>query len=299
MALSKRGEIYWIRFSHKGKRIQKSTGTSNKVAAQEMDDRLKAQLWRIDKLGEQSAYTWQDAVMRWLKESTHKRSLACDKMHLRWLSPYLDDRFLHEISSELLESIIAAKEDENVSPATINRMLEVLRALLRKAETQWHWLESAPNIRLRREKKRRIRWLTMAEADRLIKELPPHLASMATFTLATGLRMSNVTGLKWRDINLKNHHAWIHPDKAKANKAISVPLNEMAMKILEEQMGVHREYVFTYKGERIKQYNTRAWRLALKKAQIENFRWHDLRHMWAFWHIQNGITLQKLQLLGR
>ena len=97
---------------------------------------------------------------------------------------------------------------------------------------------------------------------------------------------------------LKNHHAWIHPDKAKTNKAISVPLNEMAMKILEEQMGVHREYVFTYKGERIKQCNTRAWRLALKKAQIEYFRWHDLRHTWASWHVQNGTTLQELQLLG-
>lgn len=103
-----------------------------------------------------------------------------------------------------------------------------------------------------------------------------HLARMATFTLETGLRMSNVTGLKWCDINLENHHAWVHPDKAKVNKAISVPLNDAAMEILQKQLGVHPEYVFTYKQQPIKQCNTRAWRNALIRAGIKDSRWHDL-----------------------
>jgi integrase len=71
------------------------------------------------------------------------------------------------------------------------------------------------------------------------------------------LRISNVTELKWRDINLKNHHAWLHPDKEKTNKATSVPLNEIAIKILDEQMNRHPEYVFTYSGRCIKQCNIR------------------------------------------
>ena len=52
---------------------------------------------------------------------------------------------------------------------------------------------------------------------------------MAAFTLATGLRQSNVKLLKWEDINLKQHHAWIHPDEVKTKKAIAVPLNDSAM----------------------------------------------------------------------
>ena len=89
MALCKRNNIWWIRFSHNGKRIQRSTGTSNKLAAQELHDQLKADLWRQNNLNEKPDRLWQEAVVRWLKESTHKRSLKDDKRQLKWINPYL------------------------------------------------------------------------------------------------------------------------------------------------------------------------------------------------------------------
>jgi integrase len=67
---------------------------------------------------------------------------------------------------------------------------------------------------------------------------------------------------------------------------------------LRKQLFKHSEFVFTYKGEPIKQCNTKAWKKALSRAGIENFRWHDLRHTWASWHVQNGTSLQELQQLG-
>lgn len=90
----------------------------------------------------------------------------------------------------------------------------------------------------------------------------------------------------------------IHPDQAKAKKAIPVPLNKDAINILKAQKKQQREYVFTYNGNKITQVSTRAWRNVLKKIGIKNFRWHDLRHTWASWHIQNGTSLQELQALG-
>src|ERR1700722_11524451 len=63
-------------------------------------------------------------------------------------------------------------------------------------------------------------------------------------------------------------------------------------------MGKHSRFFFTNKGKPITQVNTKAWRHALKRAKIENFRWHDLRHTWASWHVQNGTSLQELQQLG-
>ena len=74
-----------------------------------------------------------------------------------------------------------------------------------------------------------LRWLTQDEAVRLITELPDHLAAMARFTLATVLRESNVLQPEWQQIDMQRHVAWIHPDQAKAAKAIGVPLNDDAM----------------------------------------------------------------------
>lgn len=44
--------------------------------------------------------------------------------------------------------------------------------------------------------------------------------------------------------------------------------------------------------------NNHGWRSALARAGIKDFRWHDLRHTWASWHVQNGTSLHELQSLG-
>jgi hypothetical protein len=61
--------------------------------------------------------------------------------------------------------------------------------------------------------------LNRHQARTLLRELPPHLRDMANFTLATGLRAANVTGLTWEQVDLSRKLAWIHPDQAKARKA--------------------------------------------------------------------------------
>ena len=236
--------------------------------------------------------------MRWIYEMQHKRSLHDDKSHISWLDKYLRDYYLDEISREIIDEIAKAKEAESVSPSTVNHVLCVIRVILRKAVNEWEWLDKAPFVRMRKVENKRIRWITKDEAVRLFHCLPRHLSAMVAFSLATGLRQSNVLGLQWADVNLEKHHALIHPDQAKTKKAIPVPLNSDAIAVLKSQWGKHAEYVFSYQNNRIIQCNTKAWRAGLRKAGIANFRWHDLRHTWASWHVQNGTNLQELQVLG-
>lgn len=299
MSIYKRGNVYWARFTTPdGQRIRQSCETSNRSEAQEYHDRLKAEYWRVQKVGGTPIVSWEQAVVRWLKEQTHKKTLYNDKSHIRRLEPFLLGKNLNEITRDVVDSFVANRKNEGVKNATINRSLEVLRAILRRAENDWGWLDKAPIIRMLQQPKRRIRWLTPAEAQSLLDNLPEHTKAMAQFTLATGLRESNVTGLQWSQIDMQRKTAWIHDDQAKGGKGIAVPLNADAIEVLKQQIGKHTKWVFTFRGKRILKASTRAWRLALKRVGIDDFRWHDLRHTWASWHVQNGTPLHVLQELG-
>jgi integrase len=299
MSIYKRKETWWIQFTAPdGRRIQQTAGTHLKQEAQELHDRLKADAWRVKNLGAKPRYTWQEAVVRWLMEHDHKKSLDDDKMHLRWLDDHLKGKYLDEINKAMIDGIKQVKQRSGVSNATVNRMLAVMRSILNCALNDWEWLESAPSIRLLPEPQRRLRWLTHDDVARLLHELPPHLEAMARFTLATGLRESNVTQLQWSQLDMQRRCAWIHADQAKAEKAIGVPLNEDALAVIGQQLGTHETHVFTYQGQPVTRANNHAWRKALARSGISDFRWHDLRHTWASWHVQNGTPLQVLKELG-
>jgi integrase len=299
MSLRKRGSVWFIDFrTPNGERIRRSTETENKAQAKELHDKLKAETWRLQKLGDRPKRIWEDAVVRWLKETAHKATHDEDISKLRWLDKFLAGTELININRALIDRITDAKRAEGGSNATVNRTLALLRAILRRCHRDWEWLDRAPAVRLLKEPTLRIRFLTRDQAVVLLRELPQHLRDMATFALSTGLRAANVTGLCWDQVDMERKQAWVHPDQAKARRAIAVPLNDAALKVLERHKGIHPVRVFTYEGEPVKQVSTMAWYKALKRAGIQNFRWHDLRHTWASWHVQDGTPLHVLQELG-
>lgn len=175
-------------------------------------------------------------------------------------------------------------------------MVALVLAILNHAKTE-DLISFVPVLKKKKVNESRIRWLTLDEWERLEKELPDHLKAMAGFALATGLRKANVTGLEWSQIDLARKVAWIHPDQAKAGKPIMVPLSEQAVRVLETQAGIHPSRVFTYNGKPVSGIKS-AWTKALLRAGVRDFRWHDLRHTWATWHVQNGTPLAVLQKLG-
>jgi len=141
-------------------------------------------------------------------------------------------------------------------------------------------------------------WLNREEVTRLLQALPPHQRQPARFALATGLRQANVLRLQWLDVDRGRRTAWVHADEAKGGEAIGVPLNDEVVAVLRDEQGKHQTRVFTFRRRPLGQANTRSRRNALKRAGIETFRWHDLRHVWATWHVIAGTTIAELQELG-
>ena len=99
-------------------------------------------------------------------------------------------------------------------------------------------------------------------------------------------------------MDLVRRLAWIHADQAKARKALPVPLNAEAVVLIWKSLGRHLTHVFSYRSKPITQVSTKAWYAALSEAGIEDFSWHDLRHTWASWHVQNGTPLHALEEMG-
>ncbi len=299
MALYKRNSTWWTRFTApNGQRIRCSTRTEDKQQAQEYEDTLKAELWRQRQLKEKPRRLWQDAAVKWLKETEHKRTHQKDIGTLRWLDSHLRDIYLDEIDRELVELIAMRKEADGVKPGTVNRHLAVIKTILRCACFEWDWLFKVPKIRMRKERGRRVRFLSRTEAEVLFRELPSHLSEIARFAVATGLRQSNVCNLKWSQLDLQQQMAWIHEDESKSGYAIGVPLNTEAKSVVSRQIGKHQKFVFTYKGHPVQRGSTHAWYKACERAGIEDFRFHDLRHTFASWHAQAGTPLSVLQELG-
>lgn len=302
MALLKRGETYWCDITIPGaSRTRESTGTRDRVAAQEYHDALKARLWREAKLGEQKRveYTWDDAALRWLREKAGKKDYKGDCRKIEWLSEFFTGKPLRMLTSEIVAGVIEGHKG-GTALATRNRYTALIRSIMRRAWLKWKWLKAdeVPYLCTPQENNERTRFLDGEQFRMLMRELPEHLKPLVAFSVATGLRMSNATGLKWKDVDLTRRSAIIVGKKMKNGQPLGVPLNDMALAVLEAQKGKHPDVVFTYNGRPIGMAGARAWRNALARAGITDFRWHDLRHTWASWLMQAGASEFMVQQLG-
>ncbi|AYH33275.1 site-specific integrase [Pectobacterium parmentieri] len=338
MSIFRRGCVWYASFTAPdGSRVKQSLKTEDKRQAQELHDKLKAEAWRVSKLGEFPSITFDEACLRWIEEKASKKSLDDDKSRIGFWMQYFSGVALRDINEariySAVQKMVNRRHEENwksqaeaarkrgteipmytpkpVATATKATHLAFIKALLRAAERDWRVLERAPNIKVPSPKNRRIRWLEPHEAKRLIDECPEPLKSVVEFALSTGLRRSNIINLEWQQIDMQRRVAWVNPEDSKSNRAIGIALNDTACRVLKKQIGHHHRWVFVYRESCTKPSGTKspvvrkmrydantAWRAALKRAGIDDFRFHDLRHTWASWLVQAGVPISVLQEMG-
>jgi integrase len=119
----------------------------------------------------------------------------------------------------------------------------------------------------------------------------------ARFAVLTGLRMRAMRSLTWSQVDLVKKRAWVGASDKKAGQSLGLPLAPDALDVLRS-LPRNGDYVFHWRGGRIDDCNTLAFQAAVKTARLDPWRWHDLRHTWASWAVQSGVTLHELMLLG-
>lgn len=338
MSIKQRNGIWHCHFfTPSGKRIRKSLGTKDKKQAQELYDKLRAESWRTEQLDELPQRTFEECCIRWIREKENKKTLDDDKTKIEYFLTKFSGRAISSITADEIYESVSCMENrkhrqiwemkkeaaikkgveppkytpKQVSLSTRSQYLSFIRSLLRTATNDWRWMEACPSIKTNKPLSKRIRWLTKDEASRLIQCMPESIKPIVTFALATGLRRSNIINLEWQQVDMQRRVAWVNPEDAKGGKAIGIALNDTACKVLRDQIGKHSRYVFVHTESKKRPDGTMTpqvrkmrvddnsgWRAGLKRAGIENFRFHDLRHTWASWLIQSGVPLTALQEMG-
>jgi integrase len=299
--LYKRGKNWWVRFTIRGREIRVTSGTDRKTLAEEFERRLREQIWRETELGD-IQHTWEEATERWLKEKAHKRSLRRDRQAFDAVGPDLNGKALHEIDQDTLSGV-AERISVDRSPGTVNRLMAAVRGVL-AASRSWGWLTVVPKVEAQHVERTDPRFISHEQFGKLVAELPPHLAKMARFAVATGLRWANISGLHWSMLDLDRGVAYIPGGETKNRKPIPVPLSGDARAVLAEvAQGTGREagedFVFRdHKGRAPIGSPKTAWGKAVKRAGLQGFRFHDLRHTWAAWHTMSGTPPIVLKALG-
>lgn len=302
----RKGSRYWYLDLERpdGTRNRESTKTADRAKAQEYHDRLRAQYWDQKRIGVKPGVLWEEAVKRYLVEievdGLAASTIRNYEQHLDWWGEnYFGGKCLSEITKgKIMEGVYAlAKECKQ---STANRYLSTIRAMLNRAQLVWEVVDKVPSRFKQFDESQfeRNRSLTPEEIGRVAKELPEHQRDIFEFSVATGLRQANAKLLEWSWLSMDRRVLRVPKEKFKNRDELMIPLNESAMLVLRRRLGKHKQFVFTYNGAPVEQVNTRAWRNALQRAGIADYRWHDNRHTWAHQSRRAGVGLDDLQDLG-
>jgi integrase len=200
------------------------------------------------------------------------------------------------------------RQREPVSAGTINHGLKVIRRILNLAATEWvdehglTWLAGAPKLRLLPDpdsEKRQPYPLHWEEQDRLICELPVHLAEMMLFTVNTGCRDGEVCKLRWEwevPVPELDTSVFIIPGQyVKNGDDRLVVLNGIAQSVIESRRGAHESHVFAYEGRPILRMTNTAWLRARAKVGLPQVRVHDLKHTFGCRLRAAGVSFEDRQ----
>lgn len=292
---------WYVKLKHRGRTIQKSTGTTVRRDAEKYQAELRKTLQSLRK---QSGHTFSDAALRWLDEKQHKKSLDTDLMILDWFRPHLETLYLSEITRDKVEELRQLRRKDS-STETVNRYMALLRSILRIARDDWEWVEKIPKVPMYPKKTRPPRFLTWQQFESLATELPPHLSGPAWFAVLTGLRTAPIQQLQWDWISRDGVR--FPPEVMKNSEWLTIPLSIDTWNVLAERLlrsslkgGASSKMVFvTHAGNAwSEKFTTRAWHKACDRAGLSGVVFHDLRHTWASWQAQRGVPMDVTQKLG-
>jgi len=322
MSVLKRGNSknWYIQFQFRGKTYIRSTRTTDKRLAEQMEREWKRQLHANEFLGQKERISIKDAVDQFVSTKlgtpNHKNLLFHSRVLNRLLKTH---RYIDEITPPELERLKIDRAKEGVGATSLTKMFSLLRGswvYARKTGYQVGDLQ-IPKIK---PPKHRLRYLTIDEEIRFLKELDPRREGpglrslnvrpelmkrlvqdaydLVVLLLDTGARYSEIANIEWTSIDIENKTIRLWRPKVQ-NESILF-MTDRAHRILRRRFdNKNNLYVFTNKKGGPRGYASLAIKKAFKRAGLDDCTIHSLRHTHATRLIQNGMSIYEVkEILG-
>lgn len=309
----KRGERWQARVRING--VSKAKTFRNKGQATTWANELERQLEKAGYDGTVSVRgeTLANAIDRYMEEIAPLKPFGRSKRYsLQMLRDKLGDVALRSLTSSVIVDYAKQRHRGGAGPVTIQMEISYLGTLLRVARAVWRYdlhsevvpdaQEALKLLGLVGKSKQRDRRPTSRElvsiADIFSRKenawtIP--MQDMTDFLIDSAMRVSEACRLKWTDVNLDEKTALIrnrkHPQEKLGNNQV-VPLLGRTAEIIARQPRTS-DRVFPYNERTVSAY----WQRAVKEAEIDDLRLHDLRHEGASRLFEKGYQIQEVALV--
>lgn len=312
---SKEGKVsYHVRIRLRG--LPLICGTfPNITKAKEFEQRTEASVkeGRYFKDAEAKKHTLADMIDRYIRDALPKKpkSYQKQKSQLYWWREKIGHYPLSKVTRELLveqRDVLAGeklKTGEIRSPSTVVRYLAALSHAFSVAVKDWGWLDDnlMRKVTKPKEPRGRVRFLDDDERTRLLDACKSssnrYLYLIVVLALSTGMRYSEIMNLTWKDVDFGSKRIILQ--QTKNGERRMVPLVGHAFDLLLAHSKKRSlQTVLLFPGGRDPQQPAiirPAWEKALEQSNIEDFRFHDLRHSFASAMAMGKATLTELRIL--
>lgn len=304
---------WWVKYTDaSGKRTDRSTGTTERREAQALEAKWRLEAHQMRQWGVQPEHTFDELMLAYLKATSDTmRDSERATYAIQRLKPFFTGRVMERLRRADVSAYIEKRKADGVGPYTVNRELDLLSAAINYARKHWEWdIQNPVSGMSLRQPEGRLRWLSRAEADVLIREAEkeprsPHLADFIRLALNTGCRKNELLKLSWDRVDLKANVLRLEGEHTKSGRRRAVPLNDEARRALlnrarfRAQHCPDSDWVFARRSGKRIQFMQNGFQAACTRAKIKGFRVHDLRHTFASWLVQGGVPLLEVaKLLG-
>jgi integrase len=254
--------------------------------------------------------------------ASKKKSWNREKSILEGIRQDLGHLFVREVDGMAVQGWYRGlTEGKGLSAGTAVRHFNVMHHMMEKASVIWSKetgidRNPADQVEVCRPDDQRERYLSAEEIGSLKRSLDQkmyradareinrtfyRLRMIVMIALTTGMRIAEIFGLTWNDLHYSEGLIAVR-SKLKGGKIRYVPMTpKLAVELRKYPAVIGEEYLFPpkrgSKGER--QRVEGSFETILELAEIQNFRFHDLRHTFASWYMMNGGDLYELaKILG-